>query len=100
MTPIRTPWWTRLAAALLACAGAMSCATASAATDVLDLPGSWVGTLPCADCAGVAWHLDLWPDGVFHLRRTWQGPTPTIRDDIGRYTLDAQRRRLVLRGGA
>ena len=37
----------------------------------LQLPASFLGVLPCADCPGVKHHLDLWPDNVFHLHREW-----------------------------
>ena len=81
---------------------ATGCAEAPRADSAppLDLPSTYAGTLPCADCAGVDWHLDLWADGVFHLRRTWAGMPPTLRDDIGRWTLEDAGRVLVLRGGA
>jgi uncharacterized lipoprotein YbaY/uncharacterized lipoprotein NlpE involved in copper resistance len=65
----------------------------------LRLPATFRGDLPCADCAGVRHHLDLWPDQVFHLRREWLGKG-TVRGDIGRWRVDPARRALVLQGGA
>ena len=65
----------------------------------LELPATFRGDLPCADCAGVKYHLDLWPDHVFHLRRDWSG-TRNTRDEIGRWRIDAARRVLLLEGGA
>lgn len=53
----------------------------------LRLPAGFAGTLPCADCDEVDVQLDLWPDQVFHLRRTWMGKD-TERDSIGRWTAD------------
>lgn len=64
----------------------------------LRLPATFRGDLPCADCAGVRHHLDLWPDQVFHLRREWLGKG-TVHADVGRWRVDAGRRALVLQGG-
>ena len=36
----------------------------------LALPASFLGVLPGADGNDVPAHLDLWPDGVYHLHRT------------------------------
>lgn len=89
------------AACLLAAVAAVpSLRAAPAPAPALERPATYAGTLPCADCPGVDWHLDLWEDGVFHLRRTWAGDPPTLRDDIGRWTLEDAGRVLVLRGGA
>ena len=41
----------------------------------LRLPASFVGDLPCPDCEELRYRLNLWPDQVFHLRRTWEGTT-------------------------
>jgi uncharacterized lipoprotein YbaY/heat shock protein HslJ/uncharacterized lipoprotein NlpE involved in copper resistance len=65
----------------------------------LRLPATFRGDLPCADCAGVRHHLDLWPDQVFHLRREWLRKG-MVRGDIGRWRVDPGRRALVLHGGA
>lgn len=64
----------------------------------LRLPATFRGDLPCADCAGVRHHLDLWPDHVFHLRREWLGKG-LVHADIGRWREDAGRGALVLHGG-
>lgn len=64
----------------------------------LELPATFTGTLPCADCPGVAWHIDLWPDGVFHLRQEY-----LERDgdyfDLGRWRKDPTREAILLYGG-
>jgi uncharacterized lipoprotein YbaY/heat shock protein HslJ len=65
----------------------------------LGLPATFRGEMPCADCAGVRHHLDLWPDQVFHLRREWLGKG-MVRGDIGRWRVDPGRQALVLQGGA
>jgi copper homeostasis protein (lipoprotein) len=67
----------------------------------LRLPATFRGDLPCADCAGIRHHLDLWPDQVFHLRREWLGKEEAqVRGDMGRWRVDPARRALVLHGGA
>lgn len=67
----------------------------------LELPQSFSGVLPCADCDGIRHHLDLWDDGVFHLRREWlKGDEALVRDDLGRWEPVSERPALVLRGGA
>ena len=57
----------------------------------LRLPASFVGELPCADCDAVRYRLNLWPDQVFHLRRTWEGKD-CPRNSIGRWSVDPDRR--------
>jgi copper homeostasis protein (lipoprotein) len=61
----------------------------------LKLQATFKGTLPCADCEGIRYHLDLWPDGVFHLRQTYLG-TPVVADDRGRWHTDPSRSAILL----
>jgi heat shock protein HslJ len=61
----------------------------------LMLPGSFAGDLPSASGAGIRHVLDLWPDQVFQLRRSWIG-TATEEDMLGRWHVDPDRRALVL----
>ena len=67
------------------------------------LPATFVGNLPCADCAGIRYHLNLWPDGLFFLRTTYlnkpvaAGETNTF-DEIGLWSFSADRRKLNVRG--
>jgi len=51
------------------------------------LPASYVGTLPCADCEGIDYKLNLLPDGVFHLRQTYLGRENGKHESIGLWTL-------------
>ena len=67
--------------------------------DELSLPASFVGTLPCADCAGIRHHLDLWPDGVFHLRMEWLD-TPGVAYDRGRWRKAPEPGVIMLRGAS
>jgi copper homeostasis protein (lipoprotein) len=85
-------------ASILALCALFSCAVELHAQQ-LELPATFRGDLPCSDCAGVKYHLDLWPDHVFHLRRDWSGARD-VRDEIGRWRIDAERRVLLLEGGA
>lgn len=61
----------------------------------LMLPGTFTGDLPAASGPGIRHVLDLWPDQVFQLRRTWIGTT-TEEDLLGRWHVDPDRRALVL----
>jgi copper homeostasis protein (lipoprotein) len=63
----------------------------------LPLPASFTGDLPCTDCGQVRVRLNLWPDQVFHLRRTWIGKD-MHRDSIGRWSVDPATGALDLRG--
>lgn len=63
------------------------------------LPASFAGELPCADCPGVLWQLDLFPDRTFQLRMTYRDkPLDQVRDDIGRWSLNDKLRVLRLTG--
>lgn len=64
----------------------------------IDLPASFTGTVPCKDCKDVRYLLNLWPDRVFHLRRTWEGKEMQ-RDAIGRWSVDPDTDLLTLHGG-
>ena len=95
---------------LLLTGAALSCASASPADTVKDamndeasgplgdFPATFEGELPCADCPGIYYHLDLFEDGVFFLRKTYLGRgTGAIFDTIGSWTL-ADETRLALFG--
>jgi len=93
---------TRWLACLVAAAILGGCSTPAptrpSSNQVLELPASFNGTLPCRDCEGVRAHLDLWPDGVFHLSRTRAG-TPERDDDLGRWRRDPGSPVILLYGG-
>jgi copper homeostasis protein (lipoprotein) len=63
----------------------------------LRLPASFAGDLPCPRCEALRYRLNLWPDQVFHLRRTWEG-TENQRDTVGRWAVDPDQQVLTLRG--
>lgn len=77
--------------------GAMS-AEAVLPAHGLQLPATFRGDLPCADCEAIRHHLDLWPDQVFHLHREWVGRN-LVRDEVGRWRVDPSRQALILYGG-
>jgi uncharacterized lipoprotein YbaY/heat shock protein HslJ len=63
------------------------------------LPASFAGDLPCADCPGIRYQLDLLPDQTYVLRTAYleRGPEHQF-DDLGRFTLAEDGRKLVLQG--
>ncbi|MBP1731994.1 MAG: Heat shock protein [Deltaproteobacteria bacterium] len=65
-----------------------------------DLPGSFVGDLPCADCEGIRYALNLFQDKSYFLSTTYLGKGDDATSyDIGSWTLSSDRRILVLKGG-
>jgi heat shock protein HslJ len=62
------------------------------------LPASFTGMLPCRDCEAGPAQLDLWPDGVFHLRRDAAGGQHRD-DDLGRWRRDPGSDVILLYGG-
>jgi copper homeostasis protein (lipoprotein) len=65
-----------------------------------DLPASFEGELPCADCQGIFYHLDLFEDGVFFLRTTFLGyAVGAVSDAVGSWETDGDQGRLILFGG-
>jgi heat shock protein HslJ/uncharacterized lipoprotein NlpE involved in copper resistance len=92
----RLPMWLAATALLSGCQSPPDSAVSEAVA--LQLPASFTGALPCHACAGARAHLDLWPDGVFHLRRTFTGQAGHD-DDLGRWRRDPGRPVILLYGG-
>ena len=64
------------------------------------LPASFTGDLPCADCEGMRYRLNLFSDGAFYLGMTYLGKgAGASSDDIGTWMLSSNQRVLVLKGG-
>ncbi len=65
------------------------------------LPAIYQGTLPCADCAGIRYALDIRADRVFFLRTTYLGKGSgegESVDDIGTWSAAADAQSITLRG--
>jgi uncharacterized lipoprotein YbaY/uncharacterized lipoprotein NlpE involved in copper resistance len=62
------------------------------------LPATFTGTLPCADCEGIRYQLNLFPDDSFFARMTYIGRQVPSFDDVGSWALSSDRRVLVLKG--
>lgn len=62
-----------------------------------DLPASFVGDLPCADCPGIRHQIDLHPGGVYFLRREYLGRgSEALFDEIGTWSVTDGGRLLAL----
>jgi copper homeostasis protein (lipoprotein) len=65
-----------------------------------DLPASFEGELPCADCQGIFYHLDLFEDRVFFLRTTKLGyAVGAVSDAVGSWEANGDQGDLTLFGG-
>ncbi len=68
----------------------------------LEFPATFRGTLPCADCAGILYTLNLFEDSVYYLRMSYLNSSKRGRhsdfDEVGRWTLSYDKTRLVLGG--
>lgn len=66
---------------------------------LLPLPATFAGNLPCADCPGIRYTLNLFPDQTYQLRGEYLGKEPaTTSDDVGRWGVGNGGSQLVLRG--
>ena len=64
---------------------------------LVNLPATFTGTLPCADCAGIRYVLNLFPDDTFFLKTSYVGkPDSSAKDELGSWVLSSDRRALVL----
>ena len=81
-------------------AGAPVASDAQVPSALRQLPASFAGDLPCADCEGIRYRLNLFPDGAFFLGMTYLGKGDGASfDDIGTWMLSSNQRVLVLQGG-
>jgi len=62
-------------------------------------PATFTGMLPCADCPGIEYHLDLFPARYYFMRMTYLERN-THFDEIGRWSVSTNGKKLVLRSGA
>jgi copper homeostasis protein (lipoprotein) len=66
------------------------------------LPATFSGVLPCADCSGIRYTLNLFPDRVFYLRETYLGKGEGEGDsfyDLGSWSFSEDGETLTLKGG-
>ena len=64
------------------------------------LPASFAGELPCADCEGIRYRLNLFPDGAFFLGMTYLGKGDgAALDNLGTWRLSSSQQVLALQGG-
>lgn len=61
-----------------------------------NLPATFIGQMPCDDCPGVRYHLNLFPDDSFALKMTTLGRADGVADIVGTWALSSDRRMLVL----
>ncbi len=74
-------------------------AVTAAAGNRIKPPASFSGELPCADCQALRYQLDLHPDGLFVLRRSYLGKNPALSlDSIGRWGVSTDGGMLTLTG--
>jgi uncharacterized lipoprotein YbaY/heat shock protein HslJ len=70
------------------------------ATPLGTLPASFIGELPCADCPGIRYQVNLFPDRAFFSRMTYLGRGDDANfDDIGSWVLSSDRSTIILKGG-
>jgi len=63
------------------------------------LPALFSGVLPCADCSGTRYDIDLRPNNIYFLRLTFQGTLPERNyDDIGTWSVASDLHTLALKG--
>jgi copper homeostasis protein (lipoprotein) len=73
-----------------------------AAQFVVAAPATFSGVLPCADCAGISYTLNLDPANVFYLRQTYLGKGEGEGEsfyNIGSWSLSEDGQTLTLQGG-
>ena len=100
-----------MGAALAGCFGVTQDATVKPAPPVASpdvrmmadamLPALYEGVLPCADCAGIRYSLDVRRDRVYFLRMTYLGKGAGEGDsfyDIGAWSMSPDASKVILRG--
>ena len=78
-------------------AAPVSTATAPAAQAPATITGTFSGTLPCADCAGIDSTLVLTADGKYHLTDAYQDKDHSSFVSEGEYSLESGGKILHLR---
>ncbi|HEX2665893.1 MAG TPA: META domain-containing protein [Candidatus Acidoferrum sp.] len=71
--------------------------SAPSETSLSVLPATFLGMLPCADCPGIRYQLNLFPDHTFVSRMTYEERNLSL-DHHGHWQLTSKGKVLVLRG--
>src|SRR4029450_2002852 len=67
--------------------------------DAIELPASFQGTMPCAECEGIEMTLSLRDDGLYFLRQRYVGAAiPHSSVELGQWRFTEGKRRVVLEG--
>jgi len=67
--------------------------------EMVKLPTSYAGVLPCGSCEGIGTELELRANGTWFLRSTYLGRGEgATHEAMGSFTLATDSNRLVLRG--
>jgi len=74
-------------------------AEAAALSAIAPLPASYVGDLPCADCAALRYRLNLFADRTYFLGTEYVGRRNAQFYDIGNWGLSSDGSTLRLQGG-
>lgn len=86
----------RLCLTAVVVAAILSAATPARAQ--LDLPATYAGDLPCADCPGIRYQLNLFPDQTFVMRMAYrERPGPSSFDSAGRWVRSTDGALLMLK---
>lgn len=64
--------------------------------DIAAFAGSFSGTLPCADCAGIDTKLEFKSDGTYAIEETYQGKKDGNAKGDGTWTAEEEGKRLRL----
>ena len=68
--------------------------------NALDWQGTYVGTVPCADCEGIRTRIEVRGDGTFSRALTYLGKNAPPVNDAGTFTWDAAGSRIMLGAAA
>lgn len=90
-----------LAFSLLACkTPSKTTAMADNSRTSVDWPGTYRGTLPCADCQGVETVLTLHGNGAYTLNRRYVGREESFRETTGTFAWNGAGSQITLTGEA
>lgn len=67
---------------------------------IADLPATFAGKLPCADCAAIRYQLNLFGDYSYSLRKTFEGKGDRpvdVEDEAGSWAFSSDRAVVVLK---